>query len=322
LCVGAMWLASGWVGGSSALVSVAIVSALFTLAPDPVVASWQMFCGCVAGTVAGFLVSFFVFPLFDSFPLLAACLAFPIMISTYLNTFPKTATLGLGFGVFFCYSVNVANPVTYHPAQFLDTAFGLSLGIAAAAVAFSTIVPLAGDWISKQYVKQIRSLVTKSARDRDLDDLSQRFESGMRGFIMRIASAPAGERVDQTWLIASAFAALEVGRAMIVIRKDTERVAALSSRSWRALQDEWLDALADLFSAATAESRARAMSATLRAEQALARVEPSAAASDSLLVRRMRRLMRFSALMLSDDTLPLWQAANVTRAIAAKGAPA
>ncbi len=322
LAVGAMWLASGWVGGSSALVSVAIVSALFTLAPDPVVASWQMFCGCVAGTVAGFLMSFFVFPLFDSFALLAACLAFPIMFSAYLNTFPKTATLGLGFGVFFCYSVNVANPVIYHPAQFLDTAFGLSLGIAAAAVAFSTIVPLAGDWISKQYLKQIRSLVTKSARDRGLDDLSQRFESGMRGFIMRIASAPAGERVDQTRLVAAAFAALEVGRAMIVIRQDTERVAALLPENWRAVQDEWLDALADVFSAATTGSRARAMRATLRAEQALARVGPSATASDSLLVKRMCRLMRFSALMINDDTLPLWQAANAAQAVAATGVTA
>ena len=317
LAVGAIWIASGWVGGSSALVSVAIVSALFTLAPDPVVASWQMFCGCVAGTIVGFVISFFVFPLFDSFGLLAACLAFPIMFSTYLNTFPKTATLGLGFGVFFCYSVNVANPVTYHPAQFLDTAFGLSLGIAAAAVAFSTIVPLAGDWISKQYLKQMRSLVTKSARDRGLDDLLQRFESGMRGFIMLIASAPAGERVDQTRLVASAFAALEVGRAMIVIRKDTERVAAWLPDGWRAVQDEWLDALADVFSAATMESRVRATKATLRAEQALARVEPSVSTADSLLMKRMLRLMRFSALMLGDDTLPLWQATN-----AAKGVPA
>jgi uncharacterized membrane protein YccC len=322
LSVGALWLASGWVGGSSALVSVAIVSALFTLAPDPVVASWQMFCGCVAGTIVGFLVSFFVFPLFDCFALLAACLAFPIMVSTYLNTFPKTATLGLGFGVFFCYSVNVANPVTYHPAQFLDTAFGLSLGIAAAAVAFSTIVPLAGDWISKQYLKQIRSLVAKSACDRDLDDLSQHFESGMRGFIMRIASAPAGERIDQARLAASAFAALEVGRAMIIIRKDAQRVSALLPYGWTTVQDEWLDALADVFAAATPDSRARALSATARAELALAQMETAAASADSLIAKRLRRLMHFSALMLQDDTLPLWQAASAPQAIDAKGAPA
>lgn len=139
----------------------------------------------------------------------------------------------------------------------------------------------------------------------------------MRGFIMLIASAPAGERVDQTRLVASAFAALEVGRAMIVIRKDTERVAAWLPDGWRAVQDEWLDALADVFSAATTESRVRATNATLRAEQALARVEPSVSTADSLLIKRMRRLMRFSALMLGDDTLPLWQAAN-----AAKGVPA
>ncbi|ACC74785.1 Fusaric acid resistance protein conserved region (plasmid) [Paraburkholderia phymatum STM815] len=319
LTVGALWLASGWVGGSSALVSVAIVSALFTLAPDPVVASWQMFCGCVAGAMAGFLFSFFVFPLFDSFPLLAACLAFPIMVSAYLNTFTKTATLGLGFGVFFCYSVNVANPVTYHPAQFLDTAFGLSLGIAAAAVAFSTIVPLAGDWISKQYLKQIRSLVTKSVRDSGLDDLSPRFDAGMRGFIMRIASAPAGERVDQARLMASAFAALEFGRAIIVIRRDTERVATLLPDGWRAVQNAWLDALADVLSTATPEARVRAMGATQRAGLVLSRVTSSAEAADSLSIERMRRLMHFSARVLRDDTLSLWRTVSAARTIDAKG---
>jgi uncharacterized membrane protein YccC len=38
LLVGAAWLASGWVGGSSAIVAVAITSALFALVPNPAVA--------------------------------------------------------------------------------------------------------------------------------------------------------------------------------------------------------------------------------------------------------------------------------------------
>jgi uncharacterized membrane protein YccC len=314
LSVGALWLASGWQGGSSALTSVAIVAALFTVAPDPVVASWQMFCGCVAGAIAGFFFSFFLLPMFDSFALLALSMGVAMMASGYLNTFPKTATLGLGFGVFFSYTVNVSNPVTYDPARFLDASFGLMLGIAAAAVAFSTIVPLAGDWISNQYLKQIRSLVARSARDADLDDLSQRFEAGMRGFIMRIASAPAGERVDQIRLIASAFAALEVGRAMIAIRGDTERVSAVLPFDWRGVQRDWLDAMADVFHAATQEARGRATHATHRAMLALSLVKPDADASaEALIARRMRRLMRFTQLMLDDDTLPLWRQAEPAR---------
>ncbi|WP_109479740.1 FUSC family protein [Paraburkholderia sp. C35] len=322
LSVGAMWLASGWVGGSSALVSVAIVAALFTLAPDPVVASWQMFCGCVAGGIVGFGMAFFVFPLFDSFALLAACMAFPIAVSSYLNTFPKTATLGLGFGVFFCYTVNIANPVTYHPAEFLDSAFGLSLGIAAAAVAFSTIVPLAGDWISRQYLKQMHTLVTRSARDEDLDDLAQRFDAGMRGFIMRIASAPAGERVDQTRLMASAFAALEAGRAMIAIRHDTARASAHLPDGWPPLQREWLDAMASLFAAAAPEARTRALHATQQARYALLLADTSAVSAEAAIVQRMRRLMHFSELMLKDDNLPLWKPQNAVQTTAINGAHA
>ncbi|MBB3261697.1 putative membrane protein YccC [Paraburkholderia bannensis] len=43
LVVGAAWIASGWVGGATAIVAVAITSALFALAPNPTVASWQIF---------------------------------------------------------------------------------------------------------------------------------------------------------------------------------------------------------------------------------------------------------------------------------------
>ncbi|MFP3740319.1 FUSC family protein, partial [Burkholderia sp. SIMBA_019] len=35
LLVGAVWIASGWTGGSTAIVAVAITSTLFALVPDP-----------------------------------------------------------------------------------------------------------------------------------------------------------------------------------------------------------------------------------------------------------------------------------------------
>jgi uncharacterized membrane protein YccC len=241
------------------------------------------------------------------------------MASTYLNTFAKTATLGLGFGVFFCYTVNITNPIAFHPAQFLDTAFGLSLGIAAAAVAFSTIVPLADDWISTQYLKQIRSLVTRSARDDDLDALPHRFESGMRGFIMRIASAPAGERVDQTRLVAAAFAALEVGRAMIAVREDSVRIAGSLPERWDADQRAWLAAMSDVIGKATPDARAHALRATESAQRTLL-VKRAEDAGDAFVARRMQRLMHFSERMLKDDTLPLWRTFTARRPGVVSGA--
>lgn len=167
--VGAAWLASGWVGGSSAIVAVAITSALFALVPKPAATSWQIFAGCLAGWSAGFVFNFFLLPRFDSFALLASAMAIFIMIGSYANAFAKTAVFGLGFNIYFCFIVGISNPTVYNPSAYLDTGFALLFGIAAAAVAFSLMAPRAGDWISAQYLRQIRELVTHIAREGELE---------------------------------------------------------------------------------------------------------------------------------------------------------
>ncbi|MDE1182134.1 FUSC family protein [Paraburkholderia sp.] len=321
LVVGATWLASGWVGGSTAIVAVAITSALFALAPDPAVASRQIFCGCLSGWLAGFAFNFFVLPLFDSFALLALSVAIVVMTGCYVNTFANTALLGLGFSLYFCFIVAIANPVVYNPSAYLDTGFALLLGIAAAAVAFSVLAPRAGDFISAQYLKQIRALVANTARDGDLDDdLLYRFELHLRDFIIQIASAPKDARVNRNTLIGWAFAALEIGRAMIQMRLDTAQSGDALPSAWRAMQDDWLAALADVFDDATPARAQRALDATRRALDVLpcpadAPDKPDAVLGGPLLMRfRMRALLHFTGLTLLDESLPLWQPLQHARA--------
>jgi uncharacterized membrane protein YccC len=59
LLVGAVWIASGWTGGSTAIVAVAITSTLFALVPDPPTAAWQIFTGCLAGWLARLRIQLF-----------------------------------------------------------------------------------------------------------------------------------------------------------------------------------------------------------------------------------------------------------------------
>jgi uncharacterized membrane protein YccC len=118
--------------------------------PNPTVASRQIFVGCLLGWAAGFAFNFLLLPHFDTFELLALSIAIFVMVGSYLNTFPKTAILGLGFSLYFCFIVNISNPTVYNPSAYLDTGFALLVGIGTAAVAFSVIVPRAGDWITAQ----------------------------------------------------------------------------------------------------------------------------------------------------------------------------
>jgi uncharacterized membrane protein YccC len=294
----------------SAIVAVAITSALFALVPNPVGTSWQIFCGCLAGWLAGFAFNFFLLPRVDGFVLLAASIAIFVMIGSYVNTFAKTSILGLGFNIYFCFIVGISNPTVYNPSAYLDTGFALLVGIAVAAAAFSIIVPRAGDWISAQYLKQIRALVSESARDDALDDLLYTFELSLRDFIIQIASAPADPRVDRNHLIGWAFAALEIGRAMIQMRLDTEQLGERLPAGWLDVQTAWLAALADVFAAVTPQAADAALVATRRALDTLPFAQHSAVDAAMLTHCRMRALLHFTELALLDDTLPLWQTAG------------
>jgi Predicted membrane protein len=307
MLVGSAWLASGWVGGSSAIVAVAITSALFALVPNPAAASWQVFCGCLSGWLAGFAFNFYLLPRVDGFVLLAACIAIFVMVGSYVNTFAKTTVLGLGFNIYFCFIVGISNPTVYNPSAYLDTGFALMFGIATAAVAFSIIVPRAGDWISAQYLKQIRALVSHSAWDDELDDLLYTFELSLRDFIVQIASAPADARVDRNHLIGWAFAALEIGRAMIQMRLDTEQVAQTLPAGWPDVQTTWLAALADVFAFVTPHAADTALAATRQALDTLPLAQNITVDATMLTRCRMRAMLHFTELTLLDDTLPLWQ---------------
>jgi uncharacterized membrane protein YccC len=308
LLVGGAWLASGWVGGSTAIIAVSITSALFALVPNPAGASWQIFGGCLAGTVAGFVFNFFLLPQLVGFELLAATIAIFVMIGSYLNTFTKTATLGLGFSIYFCFIVGISNPTVYNPSAYLDTGFALLLGIATAAIAFSVIVPRAGDWISAQYLKQIRGLVAHMACEGALDDLLYTFERSLRDFIVQIASAPADPRVDRARLIGWAFAALEIGRAMIQMRLDTKQLGDALPAVWSDAEHEWLAALAEVFASVTPQAAERALEATRRALLALPFPRETAVDAALRTRYRMRALLHFAQMTLQDDTLPLKQA--------------
>jgi uncharacterized membrane protein YccC len=310
LAVGAIWIASGWMGGVSAVVAVAITTALFALVPNPAAASRQIFCGGLCGWMAGFAFTFFLLPMLDGFTLLACCVAIAVMIGSYINTFPKVAVFGLGFNIYFCFIVAISNPVSYNPSAYLDTGFALLSGIATAAAAFLILAPRAGDWVSARYLKQIRALVSETARDGGLDDLLYRFELHIRDFILQIATAPTGAEKNREALVGWAFAGLEIGRAMIQTRMDTEQEGAALPPAWRIAQRDWLDALAAVFDEATPGNVARSLEATRHAREVLP-CSPDLAVGEPMLTRfRMRALLHLTEITLKDDRLPLRQPAE------------
>lgn len=267
--VSLFWIATGWTGGSGAVISAAIASALYSIMPAPAAATRQMVVGCGAAWLASLFFNFAVLPRLDGFVLLAAAIAPFIMVGSYLNTWPKTAVIGLGFNIYFCFLSNLTNPIVYSPASALDAGLAAMLGMAAASLAYSVIAPYAGDWVTGLYLRGLRQLVARTACYAPLDGLRLRFDSGIRDFIQQIGIRPETGRYNRPVLLAWSFASIEIGRSIIDLREST-RTATLPA-GWHDIEQAVRAAVARAF---TSPARGACLAALESVDAALAALPP------------------------------------------------
>ncbi|WP_434666768.1 FUSC family protein [Paraburkholderia sp. A3BS-1L] len=310
--VSLFWIATGWTGASGAVISAAIASALYSIMPAPAAATRQMVAGCGAAWLASLFFNFFVLPRLDGFVLLAAAIAPFIMIGSYLNSWPKTATIGLGFNIYFCFLSNLTNPSIYSPTSILDAGFSAMLGIAAASLAYSVVAPYAGEWVTGLYLRQLRKLVAHAACDDPLDGLRSRFDSGVRDFVQQIGTRPETGRYSQAFLHAWSFASIEIGRGVIDLR-ELARGAPLPA-SWRTFETDICRAVAQAFTSPGRDACLRALNAV---EAALSAVTPTSevlvgSPADIALVR-LRSALNTIRLSLQDNLVPLGDMVGTTQ---------
>ncbi|UDM52699.1 FUSC family protein [Cupriavidus sp. MP-37] len=291
-----LWIASGWASGSSGVIAATIAISLYSIMPQPVTIARQMLIGCALAWMAGLFFNFFLLPHLDGFVLLAVALAPFIAIGSYIGTFPPTAVIGLGFGIYFCFLGNLANPMVFNPVGYLDAGIATLMGIAIASLAFATIVPQGGHWLAEQYLKQLRELVATDICRTPLAGLRLHFETHIRDFIQFAGSRPPAGRAGQTELLGWAFTALEIGLGTIALREVTAR--GVLPVAWERHQADLLAALSALFRAPSSATFGAAMQAL---EQSIVWTghHASAAANEG------RAILHAMRLSLLDDALRL-----------------
>ncbi|MCY1326094.1 p-hydroxybenzoic acid efflux pump subunit AaeB [compost metagenome] len=291
-----LWIVSGWAGGSSGVIAATIAISLYSIMPQPIAIARQMLIGCALAWMAGLVFNFFLLPHLDGFLLLAVALAPFIAIGSYVGTFPPSAAIGLGFGIYFCFLGNLGNPMTFNPAGYLDAGIATLTGIAIASLAFATIVPQGGHWLAEQYLKQLRERVATDICRTPLAGLRLHFEIHIRDFIQFAGSRPPAGRAGQAELLGWAFAALEIGLGTIALREITAR--GLLPMAWDRYQADLLAALSALFRTSSPDTFGAAMQALEQTISWTGR-NPSAAASEA------RPILHAMRLSLLDDALPL-----------------
>jgi len=305
LAVGFFWIASAWPSGNGCVTMTAIVAALVSAAPNPARSAIQMMLGATVAVALGFVITFFVLPHIDGFPLLCLALAPVFACSAFLSTRPASAGIGSGLLVFFSSSVIPANLTEFDPAATINGDIGMLLAMALAATATAIFFPPNAPWLWRRLEHDMRLRAVKAIRWKSSDGLAAAFESSTRDLLNQAHGLAAGRADVRRRLQAWSFAVLEIGHAVIEIRREQDALPGEPryawATPWRAQTRELGRSLIRFFVRPGEERRRLALAA---AEQAIAATHaaeaPQPAHFDGSPLRRINSYLHFIRSTLLD----------------------
>jgi uncharacterized membrane protein YccC len=259
------WIATAWSSGPTLVPIAAAVCALASSSPHPTRTAFQMGTGTVLASLAALVAVFGIYPQIDGFALLCAALAPFLLGGVYLTTRPKLAGYGLGYCIFFCALAGPDNLTRYDPAGFLNDAMALILSMAVTTLAFAVLLPPSTPWLRNRLFADLRHQVARTCHAR-LARLRSRFESGARDLMFQAHALAAGEPAVQREAMQWLFSALEVGNAIIDLRRELADLPPdpryAPTMPWRRSIVAARVALASLFARPRAERLDAALAAT------------------------------------------------------------
>ncbi|TXC82562.1 FUSC family protein [Paraburkholderia azotifigens] len=246
--VSAFWIATNWPGGGMAVIGAALTCALTSSAPNPVKLALQMSVGAACATMAGYLVTCYLYPAIDGFPLLCAMLAPLLAAGTFFASRTKTAGYGVGFTVFFCLLAAPDNVVVYAPDLLINNGIAIVVAMLVAAVGAAIVFPVQMPWLTTRIEGDLRSQITLACTA-PLTGLAQRFQSSthdlMHQLRMLLPKRSRRHRRALRWMLVT----LEVGHAAIDLRSEIEHAtyAGDMHSRWKPSLDRVTRDLAELF---------------------------------------------------------------------------
>ncbi|ALP64594.1 FUSC family protein [Paraburkholderia caribensis] len=246
--ISAFWIATNWPSGGMAVIGAALTCALTSSAPNPVRLALQMAVGAACATLAGYLVTCYVYPAVDGFPLLCAMLAPVLAVGTFFASRTKTAGYGVGFTVFFCLLAAPDNVVAYAPDLLINNGIAIVVSMLVTAIGAAIVFPVQMPWLIARIEGDLRGQVTLACTA-PLTGLAQRFQSSthdlMHQLRMLLPKRSRRHRNALRWMLVT----LEVGHAAIDLRSEIERATYASDAHarWKPSLDRVTRDLAQLF---------------------------------------------------------------------------
>ncbi|MDF0732845.1 FUSC family protein [Pseudomonas entomophila] len=309
LLLGSYWLLSDWPSGAMMTLIATVTVGLSAASPNPRRMAFQMACGTLFGAFVGFFETFFVFPWIDGFALLCLVLAPVLTLGAFLAARPAYAGYGIGLLVFFAIGSVPNNLTVYDPYAYINDYLGMVLGMLVCAAAGAIILPPNSRWLWSRLQRELREQVLFALGGR-LRGLGSAFESRTRDLLHQAYGLAAGKPQVQAELMRWMFVVLEVGHAIIELRKEQASApvhpAYAERQPWRQAIRVMGRALARLFLQPSASNHTRALVAV---DHAISRVqatdEPFARHFDTSVLRRVQSYLHFIRTSLLDPLSPL-----------------
>ncbi|QXZ13341.1 FUSC family protein [Pseudomonas sp. AO-1] len=309
IVLGSYWVATAWPSGATMTLIAAATVGLSAATPNPKRMAFQMACGTFLGALIGFVEMFFIFPWIDGFPLLCVMLAPVIVLGSFLTSRPQYAGVGLGLLIFFSTGSVPDNLTVYNPYTFINDYIAMVMGMLVCAAAGAIILPPNSRWLWKRLEQDLRGQVVYAISGK-LKGLASSFESRTRDLLHQAYGLAAGQPKVQKNLLRWMFVVLEVGHAIIELRKEQAILpvhpAYSESQPWRQAIRVMGRALVRLFLQPNPSNLERALVAV---DHAISRVaatdEPFAPHFDTSALRRVKSYLHFIRTSLLDPQSPL-----------------
>ncbi len=307
--LGSYWVATAWPSGATMTLIAAATVGLSAATPNPKRMAFQMACGTLLGALIGFFEMFFVFPWIDGFALLCVMLAPVIVLGSFLSSRPQYAGVGLGLLIFFSTGSVPDNLTVYNPYAFINDYIAMVLGMLVCAAAGAIILPPNSRWLWRRLEQDLRGQVVYAISSK-LKGLASGFESRTRDLLHQAYGLAAGQPQVQRDLLRWMFVVLEVGHAIIDLRKEQAILpvhpAYAESQPWRQAIRVMGRSLMRLFVQPNQSNLQRALIAV---DHAISRVqatdEPFAPHFDTSALRRVKSYLHFIRTSLLDPQSPL-----------------
>ncbi|APJ40477.1 FUSC family protein [Pseudomonas aeruginosa] len=243
------WIYTAWPAASGAMLLAAVVCSLFANRDNAVAIGLSFLRGIVYAIPAAMLVSQWLLPQWNGFPLLCLAMGVPLFFATLGMAVPVTAGTATSFAIHFIVLVAPRNQMDYNLATLLNSAQGVLIGVGFAVVIFR-LLTLRPGWLTRRLLDATCVDLGRLTR-RPLAQAENWFGGRMADRLLRLARhanlLPEQER--RRW--DDGLLALDLGNELIHLRACLEGARGVLRKA----RDRFLGELGELLEAGPAGPR-------------------------------------------------------------------